>query len=340
MTTPVGITFDAEALKRLIEESPLSYKETEGSFIFECPRCCKADKLWIRKKDGRFICFVCAETERFKGRPEYALTELLGQPLDYIKQRLYGEAWHDENSEVYLPGELIDFSEEPYAEYEPPTHAEIAWPWDSYEITDRNSIRGAAYLKSRGVPTDIAASYGIRYWTSQRRVLFPVSHHGKLIGHQARAIFPCEWLDADGKVKTAVKIVTSDGLERDRALMFHDRLIGSPHVVLCEGPMDAIKAHLCGGNVATMGKVVSRGQLDLIRYMGVKKVYLALDPDATEECSRIVREFYDDMEVYLMQPPAGFKDLGDMSFEAVREVFDTAPRVAPNHLFVYLRSPT
>jgi hypothetical protein len=337
MNEVTDTTFDREVLKNLIESSPLSFKENEGSFIFDCPRCSKKDKLWIRKRDGRFVCFYCAEIDNFKGRPEYALKELLGLPLDVIKTKLYGEAWHQDgtgclNLVFRDPDEEEDPDEEPILK-------EIAWPTDTYEITNAHSAKGSAYLASRGLPADIAADYGIHYWSAKRRVLFPVVIHGALVGYQARAIYPTEWVDrVTGLTKTAPKIVTSDGLERDKALMFHDRLAGSEHAVLCEGPMDAIKAHLCGGNVAAMGKIVSRGQLLALRRMGIKKVYLALDPDAADEASRIAKEL-GDLELYLMEPPAGFKDLGDMSMEAVRGVFLTAPKITSNRLFVFLRPP-
>jgi hypothetical protein len=336
MSEVIDTTFDREVLKNLLETSPLSFKENEGSFIFDCPRCSKKDKLWIRKKDGRFVCFYCAEIDNFKGRPEYALKELLGIPLDVIKNKLYGEAWHQDGTGC-LNINLRDFDEE--LEDDVPILKEIAWPHDAYPICEPSSARGALYLESRGLPKNIAGEYGIRYWATQRRVLFPVIQHGVLVGHQARAVYPTEWVDkVTGALKSAPKIVTSEGLERDKALMFHDRLVDSKHAVLCEGPMDAIKAHLCGGNVAAMGKIVSRGQLQALRRMGIEKVYLALDPDAADEASRIAKEL-GDLELYIMQPPAGFKDLGEMSFEAVREVFDTAPKVTSNRLFVFLRPP-
>jgi hypothetical protein len=44
------------------------------------------------KSDGRFVCWVCAETSGFKGRPEFALQELLGMSLSSIKEKIYGDS--------------------------------------------------------------------------------------------------------------------------------------------------------------------------------------------------------------------------------------------------------
>jgi hypothetical protein len=116
--------------------------------------------------------------------------------------------------------------------------------------------------------------------------------------------------------------------------MFFDRLQGQKHAVLCEGPMDALKAHLCGGNVASMGKAVSRAQLQLLRNAGVERLYIALDPDAQEEANRIARQVGMDMKVYNMMAPAPYKDLGEMHFDAVRELFQSARRMGPGDLFL------
>jgi hypothetical protein len=167
-------------------------------------------------------------------------------------------------------------------------------------------------------------------------VAFPVELEGRLVGFQERTVLKETklWSDELDRFTETPKVLSSKGIPREQLVMFGDRLAGVEHVVLCEGPIDAIKAHLCGGNVATMGKAVSKGQIALLRANGIKKIYLALDPDAAEETARLAREF-GDLEVYLMHAPAGYKDLGAMSMEAVRDLFTSAPRVNPGHIFVF-----
>jgi hypothetical protein len=166
--------------------------------------------------------------------------------------------------------------------------------------------------------------------------VFPVELQGRLVGFQERTVLESTktWDEETGKWLEMPKVLSSKGIPRDHVVMFGDRVQRSPHVVLCEGPIDAIKAHLCRANCAAMGKAVSRWQLQHLRDLGVRRVYLALDPDAAEETARLVREL-SDLELYLMHPPPGYKDLGEMPMEAVLELFLRAPRVNPGHLFVY-----
>jgi hypothetical protein len=145
-------------------------------------------------------------------------------------------------------------------------------------------------------------------------------------------------------------MLSSKNIPTAQVVMFANRLQQSKHVVVCEGPIDAIKAHLCDGNVATMGKAVGAGQVQTIRDPerltrahvgafhcgGIEKVYLALDPDAARETGRLIREF-SDMEVYLMTPPKGRKDLGEMDYGEVLDLFHSARRVGAGHLSIHLR---
>ena len=106
--------------------------------------------------------------------------------------------------------------------------------------------------------------------------------------------------------------------------MFNARLLNSDHCVLAEGPISSIKAHLCGGNVASMGKDVSDTQLNIIKNR-VSKLYLALDPDATTVIERVCRQLHGEMDVFLLMPSDGYEDLGKMSPEQVFEQFKKAP---------------
>jgi DNA primase len=131
--------------------------------------------------------------------------------------------------------------------------------------------------------------------------------------------------------------------------MFADRLIGSDHVVVCEGPIDAIKMHKAGGNVATMGKSIGAGQVKTLRdptrlsreqmsvlsTSGVRKVYLALDPDAVKETARLAREM-SDLEVYVIRPPKGAKDIGELSLDEAHQCFLNAEPAGAGKVYIYL----
>jgi hypothetical protein len=332
-----------DGLRVYVQASGLGFRENATSFVFECPRCRKR-KLYVSKTTGRFACMRCKDVEGFQGRPEYAFAEMLGVPVDAAKTALYGHSAG--GGELFLDIELADpygFVDAPAEEPEADEPAEVAWPFDYYPIGDPRAKRGADYLAGRGVPAEVAARYGVRYSPEERSVVFPVESGGRLRGWQRRLVTPTSWVDQEtGEVVEVPKSPTMSGMRRDRLLMFGDRLKGSEHAVVCEGPIDAIKADLCGGNVATMGKAASQFQLGLIRASGVRRVYLALDPDAADQMERAAREFHD-LELRSMTAPqvagAGKNDLGAMTFQEVKELFDSAPAIGAGRLFVYVEPP-
>lgn len=321
---------DTTILKEMVEDSGLSFSQNNVSWIFTCPRCDKAKKLYIRKKDGRFICWKCAETDNFKGRPEFALAELLGVSIREISEQLYGQV--PLHTDMFLDEDVLgldDFGIEEEDDFI------TQWPLDYYPIDSREAKKGRDYLIGRGIPPDMARFYDIRYNPESRRVYFPVSSHGKLFGWQGRIIIPNRY-EVDGVMKEIPKILSSKEIQRDRRLMFLDRIQGVEHAVLCEGPVDALKAHYCKGNVATMGKAISPGQIRLLRSTGVKRIYLALDPDAADETQRLVDELGSEIELYEMTPKDDKMDLGAMSFEDVYDQFLRASPIITGKVFVFI----
>jgi len=319
---------DPEVLRAFIEGSGLTYDQNSVSWIFTCPRCTKSKKLYLRKRDGRFVCWRCKETDNFQGRAEYALSELTGQSFADVCRFLYGDI--PLRADSTFDARIEDFfGEGDDVDGEATEHAIIRWPSDFLQMDHPHAVRGREYMKERGVPTRLQLSYGLRYSPENRRVYFPIGERGLLYGYQGRLVIPHVYIDEEtGEKKEVPKILSSKGVRRDRLLMFSDRLKDWQHAVVCEGPVDAIKAHYCRGNVATMGKEVSHQQMRLLINSGVQRVYVALDPDATEAIEKMVTDLYGDVEVYEMIPQKlGQKiDLGAMSFDEVYELFLGARR--------------
>ncbi len=322
-------------LLQVIKESGIRYEQNSRSFIFTCPRCEKAKKLYIDKSSGQFVCWKCAETENYRGRPEYALADLLDLPVRIVQSKLYGG--DHVPVAIQLGIKLVDyFGEEDEVDEDAKPIATTWWPAEYLEISDPKSSRGQAYLAGRGISLAMAIRYGLRYNPLQERVVFPVSKGNDLYGWQARTIKPNVYLDDKGVRREFPKILSSTAIPRSQTLMFADRITGE-HAVLCEGPVDSIKSHYCGGNVATMGKAVTAAQIRLLINSGVKRLYLALDPDASDEMQRLMRDNFDDFELYEMRAKGGGKaDLGAMSYEDVYELFLDAKPLLPGHLFFYL----
>ncbi len=319
---------DVHALEELVKSSNLSYHENSVSWIFNCPRCAKRDKLYLRKRDGRFVCWHCATTIGYQGRPEFALRDLLGVSIAELRARLYGDGYEaSEGSYVNVPAVADYFSDQDDVPEGLLPLKLMPFPLEFVPMDHVHAERAREYLAARGIDLGLAMEYGLHYNPVERRVIFPISVDGRLVGWQARTIEASEWWDEELQKKMRrPKILTPRGVDRERCLMFQDRLRGSSHAVLCEGPVDALKCHRVGGNVASMGKSVSTGQLALLRDYDVRRVYLALDPDAAAEITRLCREL-SDLEVYLMKVPKPYSDFGEMSLAEVERAFLAAERV-------------
>ncbi len=334
----MDLALRAEKLASFLQESGLSYKTTNNSYIFTCPRCQKHDKLYIYRSGKGFVCFVCREDIQnghgFAGKPEYALAELTGKSVRDIRDEIYGASLSK------LSGNLIDIEQD---------DDEIAgidmlddvpdspWPYHCYELNDKNAAEGVAYLESRGIPADIAMQYQIRYSTAERSIAFPVLVGTKLVGWQCRTIDPLI-VTVNGKTFKRTKSISTPGIPRDRIVMFQNRLIGAKSAVVCEGPVDALKCHFFGtGNVATMGKAVSDGQISVIKNSGVESVYLALDPDAALEAPALAVRF-GGMPVSIVTIPAPYKDIGEMPFQEAKEAILAAEPFKKTRVYMLLKS--
>lgn len=329
------MAFNPEGLRGFIKNGSQTFRENSVSYILYCPHCGK-EKLYIRKKDGVFKCWVCAETQNFKGNAEFALFALYGGKLEEYRMVLRGEVGNDMRQLDIL---LADHwgEEETELEVEPQL---TDWEWHplSVDCHEKAFEPGRKYLNGRGLSDAVIEKYNIHYIASENRVQFPFIVDGKLVGWQGRFCGPTEIKDPiSGYVRRIPKAMTTiqEGVQ-GRHFMFGDSLKGSQHAILCEGPMDALKADLCGGNVASLGKAVTQRQLE---YLGakVKRLYVALDPDAADEMARLVRNKALGLEVYILAPPPGCKDLGDAEPGAVLEVFRTARPFYRGQIIVNLK---
>lgn len=307
-----------EIVEGLLRDHAKGLTENSKSWIFDCPLCGKSEKLFMLKNTGRFVCWRCRDTDGYEGNPEFVLKDVTGLPLAEIKRRIYGI---DSYRSGVLGGNLKDFwDDEEVISTDTYIPKPVFFRSEFYDLDHKWSKRGLEYLAGRGVSLEIARRYDLKYSPPDRRIIIPIKRQGELYGWQARAIF-----DTEGT--TTPKILTLNGLtgddqniRKDHFLMFEDNLIGSKHALVGEGPFDAIKADRCGGNVATMGKAISRVQLGILQNSGIEKLYIALDPDASLEVRNLAHKF-SHIQVYFTDPINGKADLGEMSTDETYEAF-------------------
>lgn len=318
---------EVDKLRELIQDTGVRFKENERAFYTVCPACNgKFGKCAISKESNSVGSTVC-----FSGKCDfdkqgfvswYALT--MGVTIAVALKAVGGKEKVYKHFDEFAP-DIKPSDEEKIPSTELPRGA--------FSLDFEGGERGAAYIMSRGISTEVAKQYGITYDSLEDRIVFPIGDlDGKLVGWQARSV---------RKVEDSMKVRNNVGFRRDRCVMFLDRLKGSGHAIICEGPIDAIKFHLAGGNVATMGKAVTPKQLQLILRPSVTKVYLALDDDAFAEMRKLCSKIY--LPVYRPEIPqscrdrckaAGKKaDFGECTMDEALEAVRNAPRIDADYLF-------
>jgi len=303
-----------------LAKTGLSFEEAGQSYLFECPKCGRL-KLAMRRTDGLSTCWRgCEGMVRVK--PEVPLAALQKKKISDVRSELYGFALEGFRMNAALNDDLFVSKIVP----PPPT---IEWPEGAAPLT--GACAGSLYMVSRGVSVEIASQYQVRYCAPKKAVVFPALYDGRLVGWQMRKTYDPQPFVKDGKLIKPLKTKTSANFDRERIFLFENR-ITSDYAVVAEGPFDALKAHLCGGNVATMGKVVSKGQLDRLWQLGVRRLFWGLDLDAFREIGQLVRRSGAWGEQRRMRPPDGY-DLGKMSMEDVLALYKSAPLCNKNAIY-------
>lgn len=301
---------------KILEETGISFKERGRTIHTECPKCHKDDKFSILKANGSTVCY--------RGSCDWGI-----QPFTNWVAETLGISVAEARGKVYQTDYFKEFTFEvkkktnedtwnPFAEEIP----EIPLPNHSYTIGGSKND-GTVYLERRGLPAVICDHFGIKYLLDLRRVMFPVVLNGKFVGYQGRSI---------DKVPDKDKVRNNEGFRRDSLVMFLDHVKENEFVIIAEGPVDALKFYNVGNFVATMGKIISKKQIDLIKTKKPQKVYLALDGDAALEMSNLAREF--DVPTFLLTVPDSCKkrcelinkkaDFGECTFEEAAEALNSA----------------
>ncbi len=326
-----------EKLAHLIGEAGLSNRESAKFWIFSCPKCGDSDKVYLYKNTSYFKCMKCPPSAGFKGSPEWFFAAATGQSVSSIREFLYEGSGFEASKSFELNLDPED-GEEYGDEFVEPTFTSQNWPYYCLKIDHPKAEPGRQYLEGRGIPLALAQEYGIRYSRHDRAVGFPVLIGNILVGWQLRKIDPVEGVTEDGFYYQGLKIMTYE-IPRDQVVMFNNRLSNSKHAVICEGPVDAIKAHGAGGNIATMGKSVSRGQILSILRSGIEKVYFALDPDAARMMPELLEQVGDLPAHFVEVPPKDGeeRDMGDLDLDEARDIILGAPRMERGRFYMYLK---
>jgi hypothetical protein len=319
----------------LISDSGLGMKENANTIYTTCPTCQQDDKFSILKKNGSCICYRGSCTF---GKRSFVDWVMLTFQIDAkeARDKVFGErdeAVEAHKSSLRLPGLRKEDAEDDDVNPLFASLKEMKWPeFHMVPLADPIAAPGLAYLETRGVSLEMASKYEICYSRTYRRVYFPVTMEGSCYGYQGRAI---------DKVEDGQRMRNNDGFQRETLVMFADNLLGKDFAIIAEGPFDSIKFDLVGANICTMGKVVTKKQLDIIRGYDIKRVYLALDDDAdNHEANALVQT--SGFETYRIDVPKSCKercaasgkkaDFGECTLEEAKTAFNNAWPIKRNSL--------
>lgn len=321
----------------IIDKLGLTADERRKTIYTTCPGCGESDKLSILKDGGSSICYrgSCS----FGGpRPFFEWVMLTaGVTRAEAIEMVYAEEVKPAKIDGLKLSLSMNLGEQAATQKDP--LIPLMWPiYGAQSLEDAGSRTGLEYLMSRGIDYSTAVRYGICYSPAMRRVVIPVIMNGMVYGWQARAVDP---------VDPGFRMRNNPDFQRARCVMFLDRVQLGGHAIVAEGPFDALKFDLCGGNVCTMGKVVTDDQIKAIMSRSPRAIYLALDDDAAEEM-RALRERVDVPLFRITVPESAVArcaaqgkkaDFGECTMEECLEAFKTAKPFDRTTTAIYLKKP-
>lgn len=186
------------------------------------------------------------------------------------------------------------------------------------------------YLESRGFSRKIVEEYhaGVGESTGRymsNRVVFPIRNmRGEIIGFTGRTL-----LD-DWKQRGHPKWLHSRDYDAKNNLFNIDR--AAPYIretetaIIVEGPLDVLRLEDAGvrNSVAVLGKTLFNEQMTILMNVPAFKLVLALDNDTAGKhgmaaAHKTVQGFFD---VELLSLPKSKNDIGDLTTEEIREIFN------------------
>jgi hypothetical protein len=288
-------------VENFLQKHGVSYQDTTNSLIVTCPQC-SSDKLYLNKNIGNFICYKCADAGIKGPSPYRALSLLTNLSIQDIKNelevidtyvKLPQASAISKVTSVYIPKRLIS-------------------------ISSQEAQEGANYLYKRGIDLETADKYNLHYdpQPDSRGVVFLCKEGSRYVGYQRRSVDP---LCPKERQK-----YTMSGFEKSKHFLFQEYIKGDS-VILAEGPISAIKFAKTGVPfVASMGKAISKHQVDKLVSLGIKNVYLGLDKDAYKEINTFIQKYSTIFNIFYLKVPAHRDDFGDCTFAEAIEVYRNA----------------
>lgn len=172
-------------------------------------------------------------------------------------------------------------------------------------------MTGWDYLVSRGFSPEIIINYRILDWQSRRRVIIPAYQEDTLVYWVARTYANQE-----------PKYLNPKGLNRRNVLFNYDRASKHRTLIVTEGVLSAMAVG--DSAVATLGKMVTSQQIDLLKRSASSEIIVMLDDDALSESVKLCKSLVRTKSVRLAVLPLG-RDPADLTKKELHAVIEGAP---------------
>lgn len=268
-----------------------------------CPYCGREHKLGVNLSMYRTNCFRCNAHPSpaqlvmdVEGFTEYS------ELLNFLNNGQFNELSFKEEKVELAEGKPV---------YLPDGFRNISMG----ESQLAKSIRG--YIKKRGFDINSFSRYGIGYGTTQPfygYLIIPFYYKGQLKYYNARNV-----IGKGPRYNNPDKDIT--GLGKQFIIFNHDALEMYRSVFICEGALNALTVG--DRAIATMGKSISRYQINELIKSPCERYILLLDPDAKAQAIDLALKLVQYKKVKVVILPEG-KDCNDLGKrETLKIVYNT-----------------
>jgi DNA primase len=300
-----------EKLKSFLDRYGVYYSHGPQSFIINCPSCSKESHCYVRKEDGRTICFKCGSHWDWRGFVAQTARCDLTEAHEILFGTGSGDMFQHMDESLFESDEKLKIKPD----------KQILLPLDFMPVW--NSEEGMEYLQKRGVDETLIEEYNIRYHGPMNAVVFPVWKDGATYGWQARRIAPKE---------EEIRLISAKYFRKANFLLNYDNAKHQKDLILTEGPFDCLHTDVDDlGAVCSFGKLVSFQQIKLILDSKAENVYLGLDADAAVQVYQVLSKIGAEKKVFRVRPPVHREDFGEATPDEVREAVKDAVSM-PSHV--------
>ena len=293
-------SYSQEQIKRVIAGSGITIEsEVDSDYIIFCPfhNNHRSPAGEVDKVSGFFFCFSCQHVCDLTSLIMHTSGRTYFEAERYIKSK---ETETDLNMEI-----------------ERKLHTKpIYMPYDELQIKRLNqqaleSPRAMRYYSGRLITEASVKKFDLGYSEKQDMVTIPVaSPDGMDVGFVGRSV--------EGK-----DFKNTPGLPKSKVLFNLHRVKTADRVYVVESSFDAIRLDQCGfPAVATLGANVSNFQTDLLQKY-FNSIYVIADNDEAggNMKSKLIERLGN--RVSVIQLDKQYKDIGDMSDEAIKNIEET-----------------